>query len=75
MNWKLWLEGLGAAALSGAVTGATQAVSAGQIGKGTGIAAAVGALLGVGVYLKQPAFATPPPVIQPPVDPPPVKGA
>lgn len=61
MNWKLWLEGFGAAALSGAVSGATQALSTGGGFTGaTGIAAAVGALLGVGLYLKTPATQAPP---------------
>lgn len=54
-NWKLWLEGLGAAALSGAATGASQAVGSGHVNKGTGIAALIGAILGVSTYLKQPA--------------------
>lgn len=56
MNWKLWLEGFGAAALSGAATGVTQLASTtGQVTKGTGLAAIVGAIIGIATYLKQPA--------------------
>lgn len=53
MNWKLWLEGLASAAIGGAATGVTQLVSStGQVNKGTGISAIIGAILGVGLYLK-----------------------
>ena len=56
MNWKLWLEGLGTAVLGGAVTGVTQLASgSGQLTKGTGFAAALGAIFGAAAYLKQPA--------------------
>lgn len=56
MNWKLLLEGILSAAIGGAATGVTQlASSTGQVNKGTGTAAAIGAILGVAAYLKPPA--------------------
>lgn len=56
MNWKLWLEGLGFAALNGGAGGAIQSVTnGGHINTGTAVAAGIGALLGAIAYLKQPA--------------------
>ncbi|MBZ5579530.1 MAG: hypothetical protein LAP40_23465 [Acidobacteriia bacterium] len=52
MNWKLWLQGLAAAAIGGASTGATQVISTtGTVNKGTGLAALAGALVTVLAYL------------------------
>lgn len=52
MNWKLWLKGLAAAAIGGAASGATQALSAnGTIDSATGMTAAAGALVTVLAYL------------------------
>jgi hypothetical protein len=52
MNWKLWLKGLAAAAIGGAASGATQALSAnGAINAVTGMTAAAGALVTVLAYL------------------------
>ena len=44
MNWKLWLKGLAAAAIGGAASGATQALSTnGNVDTATGMTAAAGA--------------------------------
>ena len=51
MTWKVWLQGLAAAAVGGAATGGTQALSSGVSLKGTGMAAAAGALVTVLAYL------------------------
>ena len=52
MNWELWLKGLAAAALGGAATGATQALSAsGTVNVQTAVTAAAGALMTVLGYL------------------------
>jgi len=52
MNWKLWLKGLAAAAIGGAATGATHALSTnGTVNATTGITAAAGALVTVLAYL------------------------
>jgi hypothetical protein len=52
MNWELWLKGLAAAAIGGAATGATQALSAnGAVGQSTAVTAAAGALATVLAYL------------------------
>ena len=66
MNWKLWLKGLAAAAIGGAASGATQALSAdGTVNSATGMTAAAGALVTVLAYLAkspligQPAEAAP----------------
>lgn len=53
MNWKTWLQGLAAAAIGGAATGATQAAASGTVGKTTGIMAGVGGLATVLAYLIQ----------------------
>ena len=62
MNWKLFLEALGSAAINGAAGGATQAIATGggHVNTGTAISAGIGALFGILTYLKQPAFAPPP---------------
>lgn len=68
MNWGVWLRGLAAAAIGGAATGTTQAVTAsGTVNTTTAITAASGALVTVLAYLmKSPLGA----VIAPPtVDP------
>jgi hypothetical protein len=52
MNWELWLKGLAAAAIGGAATGATQAVSSsGTVNVQTAVTAAAGALVTVLAYL------------------------
>ena len=52
MNWKVWLKGLAAAAIGGAASGATQALSTnGTVNAGTGMTAAAGALVTVLAYL------------------------
>jgi hypothetical protein len=52
MNWKLWLKGLAAAAIGGAASGATQALSTdGGVNTTTGLTAAAGALVTVLAYL------------------------
>jgi len=52
MNWQLWLKGLAAAAIGGAATGATHALSTnGTINGTTGMTAAAGALATVLAYL------------------------
>lgn len=52
MGWRLWLKGLAAAAIGGAATGATQAVSgSGTVSSTTAITAAAGALVTVLAYL------------------------
>ena len=52
MNWKLWLKGLAAAAIGGAATGATNALSSsGTVDAKTGLTAAAGALVTVLAYL------------------------
>ena len=55
MNWKLWLKGLAAAALGGAATGATHALSAngGAVTSATAMTSAAGALVTVLAYLAQ----------------------
>jgi len=67
MNWKIWLQGLGAAALGGAATATTQVITTTGHVQGTaiGISAGVGALLATLTYFMrsplQPAAAVPPP--------------
>jgi len=52
MNWELWLKGLAAAAIGGAATGATHALSAnGAVDQSTAMTAAAGALATVLAYL------------------------
>ncbi len=53
MNWKLWLQGLAAAAVGGAGSGFTQAVTTngGHVNTGTAICAGVGALLTTVAYV------------------------
>ena len=58
MNWKLFLEGLGAAAISGAGTSLATAAAGGSL-KAAGATAGVGALMGVLAYLKTPSFNPP----------------
>ena len=54
MNWTLWLKGLAAAAIGGAATGATHALTnSGTVNSATGITAAAGALVTVLAYLAQ----------------------
>lgn len=62
MNWKTWLQGAAAAAISGAATGATQVLSTtGTVNKGTGIIAGIGALVGLLSYFtKSPLQVAPP---------------
>lgn len=53
--WTTFLKGIAAAALGGAATGATQALSTtGTVNKGTAAAAGAGALIAVLAYFKQP---------------------
>lgn len=70
MNWKVWLKGLAAAAIGGAASGATQALSNhANIDSSTGMTAAAGALVTVLAYLvKSPLAgqtAQPAPPVQP----------
>ncbi len=53
MNWKVWLRGLAAAAIGGAATGATHALSnnGGAVNSGTALTSAAGALVTVLAYL------------------------
>lgn len=53
MNWKLWLRGLAAAAIGGAATGATQALSTGggAVNSTTALTSVAGALVTVLAYL------------------------
>jgi hypothetical protein len=53
MNWKLWAQGLAAAAIGGAAGGVSQAVTAsqGQVGVSTAICAGVGALFTAVAYI------------------------
>lgn len=64
MNWNVWLQSLLAATLSGAATGATQVIStSGKVNTGTGVAAGIGAVVGlIGFLTHSP--------LQPPPDPP-----
>jgi hypothetical protein len=66
MNWKLWLKGLAAAAIGGAASGATQALSSNAtINAGTGMTAAAGALVTMLAYLaKSPLAGQPAPPAQ-----------
>ena len=60
MNWKVWLRGLAAAAIGGAASGATQALSSNTaINAGTGVTAAAGALVTVLAYLAKSPLAGP----------------
>lgn len=52
MNWKTWLQGLAAAAISGAATAATQSLSQdGKVSTGTAAVGGIGALVGALMYL------------------------
>lgn len=51
MNWQLWLEGLAAAAVGGAVT---QLQTLQSFNHGAGTAAIIGAVAGIGLYLRTP---------------------
>ena len=54
MDWKLWLKGLAAAAIGGAASGATQALSSnGVVDSATGATALAGALVTVLAYLSK----------------------
>jgi len=65
MTWQLWLKGLAAAALGGAATGVTQAVSTnGNVDVNTAATAAAGALVTVLAYLAKSPLVTPAPVKQ-----------
>lgn len=77
MNWQLWLKGLAAAAVGGAATGATHAVStSGGVNQGTAITAAAGALVTVLAYLlKSPLAAQAPPLAEAPLPPTPAPSA
>ena len=60
MNWVLWLKGLAAAAIGGAATGATHALSNnGTVSEATGMTAAAGALATVLAYLMKSPLAGP----------------
>lgn len=70
MNWKAFLEGVAAAAIGGAATGATAALQDGQLtAKQIGASVAVGAIVGISGYFKtnalkkkpQPQQSEPPP--------------
>lgn len=63
MNWKVWLQGLAAAAIGGAATGTTQVMSTtGSVNKGTAVVAGIGALIGaLGYLVKSPLQVQPPP--------------
>ena len=53
MNWKAFLEGVAAAAIGGAATGATAALQDGQLtAKQIGASVAVGAIVGISGYFK-----------------------
>lgn len=66
MNWKTWLQGLAAAAIGGAATGATQVVSGtGKVDKTTAIAAGSGALVTVMAYLLKSPIAQPTQPVEP----------
>lgn len=73
MSWEVWLKGLAAAAIGGAATGATHALStSGTVNVTTAITAAAGALVTVLAYLaKSPLAGQVPPA--PPDAAPPVK--
>ena len=62
MNWRLWVRGLAAAAIGGAATGATHALSTsgGAINTGTAITSAAGALVTVLAYLAKSPLGAPP---------------
>jgi hypothetical protein len=61
MTWKLWLQGLAAAAIGGAASGATQIIgSTGTVTKMTGAAAGVGAVFTVLAYLVKSPLSMPP---------------
>jgi hypothetical protein len=51
MSWKAWLQGLAAAAIGGAATGAAQATASGTVGKPTAAVAGIGAIATVLGYL------------------------
>ena len=54
MSWRALFEGVAAAAIGGAATGATAALQDGQLtAKQIGASVAVGAIVGVAGYLKQ----------------------
>ncbi len=83
MNWKVWAQGLAAAALGGAASGTAQytQASGGKVSTGTLICAGIGALFtGVAYILKSPLTAQPaptvvaPPTTDAPVAQPPVPG-
>lgn len=63
MNWKLFFEGLAAAAASGAATSLTTAAAGGSL-KAAGATAGAGAIMGVLAYLKKPSFNPPTPPAQ-----------
>jgi len=53
VNWKAFLEGVAAAAIGGAATGATAALQDGQLtAKQIGASVAVGAIVGISGYFK-----------------------
>ena len=53
MNWKLWAQGLSAAAIGGAASGFSQSVTSngGKVNTSTGICAGVGALFTAVAYI------------------------
>ena len=53
MNWQVWLQGLGAAAINGAATAGAQAASSGHVNTATAVTAGIGALLGALLYLAE----------------------
>lgn len=73
LNWKAFFEGLGAAAIGGAVTGGVTALQDGPISaKQVGAAALAGALVMMAGYFKENALRKPKPTTasdEPPPDP------
>ena len=75
MNWKAFLEGVAAAAIGGAATGATAALQDGQLtAKQIGASVAVGAIVGISGYFKTNALKKKPQPQQSQSEPPPDPG-
>ena len=54
MNWKAWLQGLAAAAVTAAASGATQVITTtGKVTTGTAVLGGVSGLVGALLYLMQ----------------------
>jgi hypothetical protein len=60
MNWTTWLKGLAAVAIGGAASGAASALSSGQLNKGAGVTAIIGAISTVLAYLIKSPLVPPP---------------